>query len=208
MNILKKYLAILAFGTLAFAGTASAQEAPDALIKRISQEVMDGVQADKSVQAGNKQHLLSLVQQKIVPYIDFDKMTAMAAARNWRTATPEQQKQLTAQFRDILIYTYSGALSQVSDQKINVQPLRSAPTGDDDAEVRTTVIQPRGEPIQLSYRLTKTATGWKIFDVNILGAWLVQTYQGQFTSGIQASGIDGFIKTLADKNKALAAKYK
>lgn len=206
MNILKKYLAVaVTFGTLLFAGTAMAQEAPDALVKRISQEVIDNAKADKSIQGGNQQRILSLVEEKILPYIDFERMTALAAGRYWRDATPEQKKQLTDEFRSLLVYTYSGALSQVRDQKIDFKPLRGSPS-DTEVEVRSQVIQPRGEPIQLNYRMEKIANGWKIYDVNVLGAWLVESYKGTFASEIGRSGIDGLIKVLAAKNKSRAAK--
>ncbi|MEO6352651.1 MAG: ABC transporter substrate-binding protein [Oxalobacteraceae bacterium] len=205
MKILNKFLvAVFAVVTLAFAATAqAAEEAPDALVKRISQEVLEIAKADREIQGGNQKRVLALVEEKILPYVDFERMTALAAGRHWRQATPEQKKQLTAEFRNLLIYTYSGAISQVKDQKIDFRPFRAAAT-DSDVEVRSQVLQSRGEPIQLNYRLQKTAAGWKIYDINVLGAWLVQTYKGNFSSEISKSGIDGLIKVLADKNKQLA----
>src|SRR5437870_11909567 len=204
MNILKKYLAVaVTFGALAVAGAAMAQEAPDALVKRISQDVLDTAKADKNIQGGNQQRILSLVEEKILPYIDFERMTALAAGRYWREATPEQKKQLIAEFRSLLVYTYSGALSQVRDQKIDFKPMRGSPS-DAEVEVRSQVVQPRGEPIQLNYRMEKDGNGWKIYDVNVLGAWLVESYKGTFSSEIGRSGIDGLIKVLSEKNKARA----
>ncbi|QRX83812.1 phospholipid-binding protein MlaC [Glaciimonas sp. PAMC28666] len=206
MKTLKKYLAIATtFGALTFAGSAFAQEAPDVLVQRISHEVLDTAKADKSIQGGNQQRIFSLVEEKIIPYVDFDRMTSLAAGRYWRDATPDQKKLLTAQFRSLLIYTYSGALAQVRDQKIDFKPMRGTPT-DTDVEVRSQVIQPRGEPIQLNYRMEKLADGWKIYDVNVLGAWLVESYKGTFASEIGRTGMDGLIKMLTDKNKALAAR--
>ena len=206
MKTLKKYLAIATtFGVLTFAGSAFAQEAPDALVQRISHEVLDTAKADKSIQGGNQQRIFSLVEEKIIPHVDFDRMTSLAAGRYWRDATPDQKKLLTAQFRSLLIYTYSGALAQVRDQKIDFKPMRGAPT-DTDVEVRSQVIQPRGEPIQLNYRMEKLADGWKIYDVNVLGAWLVESYKGTFASEIGRSGMDGLIKMLTDKNKTLATR--
>ena len=206
MNIIKKYLALaMTFSALTLAGSAFAQEAPDALVQRISHEVIDTAKADKSIQGGNQQRILSLVEEKIIPYVDFDRMTSLAAGRFWREATPDQKKQLTAQFRSLLIFTYSGALAQVRDQKIDFKPMRGSPT-DTDVEVRSQVIQPRGEPIQLNYRMEKLADGWKIYDVNVLGAWLVESYKGTFASEIGRSGMDGLIKMLTEKNKSLAAK--
>jgi phospholipid transport system substrate-binding protein len=179
-------------------------EAPDVLIKRISQEVLDLAKTDKRVQSGDQDRIMEVVQTRIIPYVNFQRMTAMAAGRFWREATPDQQAALTKEFRTLLIYTYSGAISQVRNQKLEFKPMR-APPDDDEVEVRTMVLQARGEPIQLNYRLEKTAAGWKIFDVNILGAWLVETYKGSFSTEIGKAGIDGLIKVLAERNKRLAA---
>lgn len=206
MKIFKKLLAVvmLAFGSLALGQTALAQEAPDALVKRISQEVLDAAKSDKDIQSGNQKRILELVEAKVLPHVDFQRMTALAAGRFWRQATPEQQKQLTDEFRALLVYTYSGAIAQIRDQKLEFRPFRADPS-DTEVEVRSQVLQPRGgDPIQLNYRLEKTPAGWKIFDMNVLGAWLVETYKGNFASEISKGGIDGLIKTLAEKNKRLA----
>ncbi len=183
---------------------AGAQEAPDALVKRVSEEILEIARNDQQIKAGNQQRIMEVVQSKIIPYVNFQRMTAMAAGRFWREATPEQQAQLTNEFRTLLIYTYSGAISQVRNQKLEFKPLRAAPD-DTEVEVRSSVVQPRGEPIQLNYRLEKTPNSWKIYDVNILGAWLVETYKGSFAAEISKGGIDGLIKTLAERNKRLAA---
>ncbi|RZI44946.1 ABC transporter substrate-binding protein [Herbaspirillum sp. HC18] len=207
MNVFKKLFAAasFAFAGLAFAPVALAQEAPDVLIKRISQEVLDTAKADKDIQAGNQKKVLELVEAKVLPHVDFQRMTALAAGRFWREATPEQQKQLTNEFRTLLVFTYSGAITQIRDQKLEFKPMRAEPT-DTEVEVRSQVVQPRGgDPIQLNYRLEKLPTGWKIYDVNVLGAWLVETYKGNFATEISKGGIDGLIKTLSEKNKRLAA---
>ena len=206
MKMLNKILlAALAFGALTLTGhVAAQQEAPDALVKRISQEVLDIAREDKEIQSGNHQRVLTLVEEKIIPHVDFPRMTALAAGRFWRDATPQQQKDLTREFRSLLVYTYSGAISQVKDQKLDFKPLRASPN-DTDVEVRSEVVQARGEPIQLNYRLAKTDSNWKIYDVNVLGAWLVETYKGNFAAEINRSGIDGLIKALADRNARLAA---
>jgi phospholipid transport system substrate-binding protein len=205
MNILKKLSLVLAAATtLAFASTATAQEAPDALIKRISEDVMAVAKTDKDVQSGNSQRIQQVVNEKILPYVDFQRMTSLAAGRYWRDATPDQQKRLTDEFRSLLMYTYSGAISQIRDQKIDYRPLRAA-AADTEVVVNTQVIQPRAEPIQLSYRLEKTPAGWKIYDMNVLGAWLVETYKGSFASEISKSGVDGLINTLSERNKKLAS---
>lgn len=201
--MLNKFLAsLVAVFALTMAVGAHAEEAPDALVKRISQEVLNQARSDKEIQKGNQKKVLELVEAKIIPYVDFQRMTSLAAGRYWRQATPEQQEQLTTQFRSLLVYTYSGAISQIKDQKLDFKPLRADPS-DTEVEVRTMVLQPRGEPIQLYYRLEKLPAGWKIYDVNILGAWLVEAYKGSFASEISKGGIDGLIKTLAEKNKRL-----
>jgi len=206
MNIAKKLsFVVVAVLTMAFSAYAAAQEAPDALIKRISEEVMSVAKSDKAVQNGDPRRIRQVVDEKILPYVDFQRMTALAAGRYWRQATPQQQQQLTDQFKQLLMYTYSGAISQIRNQKIEYRPLRADPS-DTEVVVNTQVVQPGNEPIQLSYRLEKTPTGWKIFDMNVLGAWLVETYKGSFASEINRSGIDGLIKALTDKNQQLAGK--
>jgi phospholipid transport system substrate-binding protein len=204
MTILKLLFAFfLATSALLPAG-ASAQEAPDVMVKRISEEILAIAKTDKQIQAGNQQRIMEVVRAKILPYVNFQRMTQMTAGRFWRDATPEQQAALTEEFKTLLIFTYSGAISQIRNQSLEFKPMRAAPE-DTEVEVRSSVVQQRGEPIQLNYRLEKTANGWKIIDVNILGAWLVQTYRGSFASEIQRGGVDGLIKTLAERNKRLAA---
>lgn len=203
-TLTKLFTIIFAAGVLAFSGSVAAQEAPDALVKRISLEVVDAAKADKEIQGGNQKRVLDLVEAKILPHVDFQRMTSLAAGRFWREATPEQQKQLTNEFRSLLVYTYSGAISQIKDQRLDFKPMRSEP-GDTEVEVRSQVVQPRGEPLQLNYRLEKVGSGWKIYDVNVLGAWLVETYKGNFAAEISKGGVDGLIKTLSEKNKRLSA---
>ncbi len=200
----KKFIAILTLGMLGLTGAAVAQEAPDVFIKRISQEVLETAKSDKDIQSGNQQKILDVVQSKILPNVDFQRMTALAAGRHWREATPEQQKRLTEEFRDLLVYTYAGAIAQIRDQQLEFKPMRNDPS-DTDVEVRSQVVQQRGEPIQLNYRLSKSGNTWKIYDLNVLGAWLVETYKGNFASEISKGGVDGLIKTLAERNKKLSA---
>jgi phospholipid transport system substrate-binding protein len=207
MKLIKQLIAVatVAFATSALAAPAPSNEAPDALVKRISSEVLETAKNDKDIQAGNQKRVLELVEAKILPHVDFQRMTALAAGRFWREATPEQQKQLVNEFRTLLVYTYSGAISQVKDQKLEFKPMRGD-AGDAEVEVRSQVLQPRGgDPIQLNYRLEKSPSGWKIYDVNVLGAWLVETYKGNFAAEISKGGIDGLIKALSDRNKRLAA---
>lgn len=190
--------------SLALMGSApfvrAADEAPDALIKRVSADVLDNIKTDKAVKAGDLTRVLALVDSKIMPNVNFTRMTASAVGRNWRQATPEQQKKLQDEFKTLLIRTYSGALAQVSDQSVNVKPLRAAPE-DTEVVVRTEVLG-RGDPIQLDYRMEKTATGWKIYDLNVLGVWLVETYRTQFAQEISAKGVDGLIASLVQRNQS------
>jgi phospholipid transport system substrate-binding protein len=194
--------ATMAFAVSAIAAPATA-EAPDVLVKRISADVIETVKADKDIQAGNRNKLMELVNSKILPHVDADKMTSMAAGRFWRQATPEQQKRLSEEFRTLLVYTYSGALSQIKNETVEFKPMRSDPA-DPEVEVRSQVNVARGEPITLNYRLTKTPSGWKIYDINVLGAWLVETYKGNFAAEINKGGIDGLITKLSERNKQLA----
>jgi phospholipid transport system substrate-binding protein len=198
--------AVAAFSTSVIAAPAAAtNEAPDALVKRVSTDVIDAVKADKDIQAGNSRKIIDLVNTKILPYVDSDKMTSQAAGRFWRQASPEQQKQLSDEFRQLLIYTYSGALSQIKNETIEFKPFRADPA-DTEVEVKSQVNLTRGEPITLNYRLSKTPQGWKIFDLNVMGAWLVETYKSTFASEIGKSGVDGLIKKLHDRNQQLANK--
>jgi len=197
-------LALLASTPWALAQTQD--EAPDALIKRVSSDVLESIKADKAVQAGETSRVVSLVDSKIIPHVNFVRMTASAVGRNWRQATPEQQKRLQEEFKILLIRTYSGALAQVKDQSVNVKPLRAA-AGETELVVRSEVLG-RGDPVQLDYRMEKTATGWKIYDLNVLGVWLVETYRTQFAQEISAKGVDGLITSLAQRNKANAGDKK
>ena len=183
----------------------AAEEAPDALVKRLSADVLDTLRNDKSIKSGDVDKIIALVDKTIMPHVNFRRMTAAAVGPAWRKATPEQQKRLQDEFKQLLVRTYSGALNQVSDQSIVVKPLRAAP-GDTDVLVRTEVIG-RGDPVQLDYRLEKAPGadgGWKIYNLNVLGVWLVETYRSQFAQEVNAKGVDGLIAALAARNKANA----
>ena len=205
MKLMKQLLAMATIAFATAAQAAPATEAPDVLVKRISQDVIDTAKSDKGIQAGDINRVNQLVETKILPYVDFQRMTSLAAGRHWRTATPEQQQKLSAEFRTLLVYTYSGALSQIKNETVEFKPLRAA-ADDTEVEVRSQVNVARGEPVLLNYRVAKSPTGWKIYDINVMGAWLVETYKSSFNSEISKGGIDGLIKTLADKNKALASR--
>lgn len=180
----------------------AAEEAPDALIKRLSTEVLGSIKSDKDVQSGNINKVMALVDSKIMPNVDFNRMTASAVGRNWRQATPEQQARLKEEFKTLLVRTYSGALSQVKDQSISIKPMRSSPA-DTEVTVRSEVLG-RGDPVQLDYRMEKSSSGWKIYDLNVLGVWLIETYRTQFAQEISAKGVDGLIASLAERNKSNA----
>jgi phospholipid transport system substrate-binding protein len=198
---LQRFFSVMAAGLLALTGlTAFAQEGPDQLIRRLSAEMLDTIKTDKEVQSGDVRKIVALVDGKVMPHVNFTRMTASAVGRAWRQATPEQQKRLQDEFKTLLVRTYAGALSQVKDQSVAVKPLRGNPA-DAEVIVRTEVIG-RGDPIQLDYRLEKTANGWRIYDLNVLGVWLVETYRSQFAQEITARGIDGLITALAERNKA------
>lgn len=189
-------------------GTACAQdEAADAFIKRMSTDVLDVIKADKSMRGGDIAKVVALVDTRIMPHVDFQRMTASAIGPGWRQATPEQQKRLQDEFKILLVRTYSGALSQISDQVIALKPLRASP--EDKEVVVRSEVRGSGEPIQLDYRLEKTpgqGAGWRIFNINVMGVWLVETYKSQFAQEINAKGVDGLIESLAARNKSNAKK--
>ena len=201
------------FAAIAFSATGllalpvrAANEAPDAMIKRLSTEMLDSIRSDKAIQGGDVSRIIALVDSKIMPNVNFQRMTASAVGPAWRQASPEQQKRLQEEFKILLVRTYAGALTQVSDQTILVRPMRSEPS-DKEVVVRTEV-KGRGDAIQLDYRLEQApgeGSGWKIYNLNVLGVWLVETYRSQFAQEINAKGIAGLITTLAERNKANAS---
>jgi phospholipid transport system substrate-binding protein len=184
---------------VAAAVPARAETAPDEMIRRLSVEVIDAVKADKAIQAGDVARIVALVDNKVMPHVNFQRMTAAAVGRNWRSATPEQQKRLQEEFKVLLVRSYAGALTQVKDQTVQLRPLRANP-GDSEVVVRTE-IKGKGEPVQLDYRLEKAGDGWRIYDVNVLGVWLVEQYRTSFSQEITAGGIDGLINKLSERNK-------
>jgi phospholipid transport system substrate-binding protein len=193
--------------TLGFVPVFAADEAADAMIQRLSNDVLNTIKADKTLQTGNVARIVVLVDNKIMPSVNFQRMTASAVGPNWRKATPEQQKRLQEEFKILLVRTYAGALSQVSDQVVEMKPMRASP--EDKEVVVRSEVKGRGDPIQLDYRLEKTpgeGAGWKIYNLNVLGVWLVETYRSQFAQEINSNGIDGLIATLTDRNKANAKK--
>ncbi|OIN91347.1 MAG: hypothetical protein AUJ20_10980 [Comamonadaceae bacterium CG1_02_60_18] len=198
-------MSLLGWGRAAWA----TDEAPDALIKRLTQEALDTIEADKAVQAGDVARIMVLLDQKVMLYLNFQRMTASAIGPAWRGATPEQRKRLEAEFKTLLVRTYAGAMSQAKNLTFEVKPLRASV--DDKEVIVRTLIKGRGDPVQVDYRLERTpgvGAGWKIYNLNVLGVWLVDTYRSQFSAEINAKGIDGLIATLTERNKANAAASK
>ena len=204
IRLLNRWMTGLLVGLMSSVVFAQATAAPDELIRTVTQGVLDQIRSDRSLQTGSIERLNTLVDQRVMPYVNFQRMTALAVGRNWRQATPDQQQQLMTEFRRLLLLTYADAVRQVTDTTIQIRPMRSKPD-DDEVIVRTQVLRPGKEAIQLDYRLEKSGASWKIFDLNILGLWLVEHYRNQFTQVVGASGIDGLIKSLQDKNRTLAA---
>ena len=209
MGLIKSVASCLVGFLLAVnAGMAYPQDGPDVIIKRAVDEVTTAIKADREIQSGNRHKINALVDNKIVPYVNFQRMTQSAVGRHWARATPEQQQALTREFKGLLTNTYSGAFSTYrADTIIEYRPLRMQP-GDTDAVVRSTVKAGGGEPIQLDYYLEKIDGGWKVIDINVLGARLVETYRNQFNTEIASNGIDGLIKALVAKNRSIEARSK
>lgn len=182
----------------------SPDAAPDALVKKVTEDVLVIVRSDKDIRAGDRGKILDLVETKVLPYFDFTRMTRLAMGKNWRQADPQQQQALVDEFRALLVNTYASAFTTYKDQTVDVKPLRMEP-GDTEVVVRTTVNQTNGQPpIAIDYSMEKTDNGWKVYDFTVEGVRLVQNYRNTFNTEVQNGGIDGLIKTLHDKNNSLA----
>ena len=197
--------ALLTIASTVHAAPAHADIAPDALARSVTDEVLTIVRADKELQAGNPQKVAQLVETKVLPHFNFNRMTQLAVGRNWRQATPEQQRALTEEFKTLLVRTYATAFTQYRNQTVDYRPLRMAPT-DTDVVVKSLIKQPTGQPIAIDYSMEKLAGAWKVYDVKIEGISLVENYRNTFNNEIQRTGVDGLIRALGDKNKALAAQ--
>jgi phospholipid transport system substrate-binding protein len=206
MSFYTRFLLALCL-SLGLSSAWAADEAPDAFVKRITTETLDAVRTDRSIKAGDINKIMQLVDTKLMQHVNFRRMTALATGPGWRKATPEQQDRLQEEFKLLLIRTYSGALTQISDQTIEVKPLRGA--SDEKNLVVQTEVKGKGDPLQLDYRLEKKpgeGAGWKIFDLNVMGILLVENYRAQFSKEINAGGMDGLIKSLSERNKSNAKK--
>ena len=205
INVLKILSAFIVASVMSAA--AWAQQEPNKFVEDLSAKVIDQIKGDQQIKEGDLKRISDLVDSTLMPHVNFERMTALSVGRAWREATPEQKKQLMSEFRILLLRTYSNAFTAVRDQSVRMKPFRGD-AGADEVIVRSEIVQARGEPIQLDYRLEKADKGWKIYDVNVLGVWLVQTYRNQFAQEISAGGIDGLIKSLAEKNKSVASQVK
>ena len=204
---MKKIIGLL-FGLLlsaAASGASADMPNPDVLIRNTVDDVLKIVKTDKDIQAGNQQKILALVDAKVLPHFDFERMTRLAVGRGWRRATPDQRKELVTQFRTLLVRTYTHAFTRYKNQTVQIEPLRMQ-AGEDEVTVRTRIVGSGAQPIAVDYEMEKTANGWKAFDLSVEGASLVTTYRGTFNERIQESGIDGLIKALTNKNQALSHK--
>ena len=202
-RLLGLFLSISAFAAPAWA----ADESPDAFVRRFTSEMIDLVRNDKMIKSGDLNYIASVVDARVLPHLNVQRMTAAAVGPGWRQTTPEQKNRLQEEFKILLVRTYSGALTQINDQTVSIRPLRGAAT-DTEVLVRSE-LKGRGDPIQLDYRLEKTpgqGAGWKIYNLNVMGIWLIDTYRSQFAEEINARGIDGLIITLAERNRSNARK--
>lgn len=200
--MMKKFLSFFVAALLA--SSVFAQEAPDTLIQHVTEDVLEIVRKDKDIQNGNAHKAIELVDKKVLPHFNFQHMTALAVGKDWRKATPQQQQQLTAEFKTLLVRTYSNALTSYKNQKVVYKPFKMSP-GDTDVLVRTEVLQPGSKPVQLDYSLEKLEAGWKVYDVVVAGISLVTNYRDQFGQEIRNAGVDGLIASIAAKNKSLEA---
>jgi phospholipid transport system substrate-binding protein len=194
-----------ALGALAIPAAGAQELTPDALVKAVTQEVIAVIKEDKAIQAGDRKKSIALVEEKVLPHFNFARMTALAMGPNWRKATPEQQQALVSEFRTLLVRTYSTALTAYRNQVIEVKPLRAKP-GDTDVLVRSEVRQSGTEPVTLDYSMEKTANAWKVYDVTVGGVSLVTTYRESFAAEVRNAGVDGLIRSLAEKNRQLETK--
>ena len=188
-------------------GASAVVTEPDVLIKNTAQEVLAIVKQDKDIRAGNQKKILALVDAKVLPNFDFERMTRMAVGKGWRGATPEQKKTLVSEFRNLLVRTYANAFTRFQDQTVEVKPIKMS-SGADEVTVKTLILKPGAQSIAVDYEMEKTAEGWKVFDLTVEGASLVTTYRSTFSDQVQQAGIDGLIKMLADKNAANSASSK
>lgn len=205
-KFLTRFVLITTLGAGLHLGVA-AEEAPDALIKNATNEIIELIKTDKAIQAGDVKHTQEVIESKVLRYFDFNKMTGSAVGREWRNASAEQKSQLAKEFQVLLVRSYSNALTQYKNQTVDVKPLKSTPA-DNEVTVKTEVKQPGAKPVPIDYDLVKSPDGWKVFDVYVAGVSLVANYRDTFNQEIKASGIDGLVKSLHEKNAAKVIEKK
>ena len=204
-SVMKKLFTL--FFACFVSGAAFAQEAPDALVQRVTDDVLEIIRKDKEIQNGDTHKVIELVEKKVLPNFNFTHMTALALGKEWRKASPQQQQQLTAEFKTLLVRTYANALTGYKNQKVVYKPFKMA-AADTDVLVRTEVQQPGNKPVQLDYSLEKLDSGWKVYDVVVAGISLVSNYRDQFGQEVRNGGVDGLIASIAAKNKSLESGQK
>lgn len=202
MFTMKRIIAAFVFCFLAIA--VSAQEMPDALVKQVTEDVLEIIRKDKEIQNGNTRKVIDLVELKVLPHFNLQHMTALAVGKDWKKASAQQRQLLAQEFKNLLVRTYANALAGYKNQRIAYKPLKMNP-GDDQVLVRTDVLQPGSKAVELDYSLEKLESGWKVFDVSVSGISLVTNYREQFAGEVRNGGIDGLIETIAAKNKSLEA---
>ena len=202
-----KLLLILAtvLGAALSLPAAGQDNAPDVMVKTVTNDVLAIVREDKDIQSGNTKRAIELVEQKVLPHFSFTRMTQLAVGRDWRQASPEQQSKLVAEFKDLLVRTYSNALTGYRNQVISFKPTRFQPS-DTEVTVRTEVKQPGAQPVSIDYSLQKEADSWKVYDVVVANVSLVTNYRESFAAEVRSGGIEGLIKALQNRNKSLEAK--
>jgi phospholipid transport system substrate-binding protein len=198
MKLLSRSAALVLLA-LQVAFVQAQEHSPEALVKQVTQEVFDAIKSDKQLAAGDRQKALKLAEEKILPHVDFTEATRLAVGRSWNQANPEQKKKLVSEFRNMLVRTYSNALTAYEGQTVKVLPVRMKPE-DTEVTVRNQFVRAGGKPVALEYAMRKTPQGWKIYDINVEGVSLVLTYRSEFDAVVKQSGIDGLIKRLAEKN--------
>lgn len=202
--IAKWWMTLLAATFLAVTPARAQEVAPDALAKKVTDEVLAALRADKDIQTGNTRKVVDLVDKLVLPHFDFVRMTRLAVGPSWRQASSEQQKALVNEFRALLVQTYAATLTAYRNQTIDYRPVRMQPA-DTEVVVKSLINQPGGKPVTVDYKMEKNATGWKVYDVVVADLSLVQNYRGSFETEVRKGGIDGLVKALADKNRQLAA---
>jgi phospholipid transport system substrate-binding protein len=201
---MSRVLQVIAFWAIFVLAAAAQELGPEDLVKKVTQEVLDAIKSDKQLAAGDKRRAIKLAEEKVLPHVDFEEATRLAVGRGWAQATPEQRKKLVTEFRNMLVRTYSNAITAYEGQTMKVMPVRMTP-GDTDVTVHNQFIRPGGKPVLLDYSMRKTDSGWKIYDIVVEGVSLVLTYRSEFDAVVKQEGIDGLIKRLAQKNTPAAA---